>query len=460
MKRILIPIVGQGSIASIIRTGLLDSMRSFCIPVVCILWNQEDLIEELKAKGFEVHLMPKLKYSDAYVSLRTMINFAYQICVLKTPSIKYEYAYKKHFLKRRKRLSNVKTKAKNWCAFKLKPRLFSSLREQEVATIQMEPVYEDYKKWITDVNVDGIYTVAPFLPEIELTGRLLKKENKLLLAAIHSFDNITKRPWPAIQFDKYSVWNKYNKNELLRIYSNMNAQDIYINGAPQFDFHFDAAFLMEKEAWKKMLGIKSDRKIILYAGGWKGATPHEDQYVQNIMEGIHNGTIEGEPLLLLRGHPLDTLDRWKNVKEKYPEIVFDILKQGNEKFDFVNLTSIDITRSCSTLHYCDVHINLVSTMAIDGAAHNRPQIGPYYDNVKAERDLRNLYKQEHYVPVIESGALKLAGNKKEFLQLINDALQHPDDFTTKHQQLLLDIVSFSDGKSTFRVIEFLKKYLT
>ena len=56
--------------------------------------------------------------------------------------------------------------------------------------------------------------------------------------------------------------------------------------------------------------------------------------------------------------------------------------------------------SWSFIHYTDVHVNLCSTMAIDGAAHGKPQIAPFYDKIKAEKELRNLYYQEHYQTII------------------------------------------------------------
>ena len=61
-KRIIIPIVGQGSIMSIIRTGLLDELKESYTVVVALSWKQEDLIAELQEKGFEITFLPKVNF--------------------------------------------------------------------------------------------------------------------------------------------------------------------------------------------------------------------------------------------------------------------------------------------------------------------------------------------------------------------------------------------------------------
>src|SRR5919112_256711 len=104
MKRIMVTIAGQGSIASVIRTGLLKKIKGFCVPVVCILWEQPDLIAELRSEGFEVHIFPTLSYSKKYLIIRKKINFGYLRYVLKTRSTKIEANYKRHFLSWKKRI--------------------------------------------------------------------------------------------------------------------------------------------------------------------------------------------------------------------------------------------------------------------------------------------------------------------------------------------------------------------
>ena len=57
-KRILVTISFSFSIRYLIRTGLIKQLQSFADPVIGITWEQEDLIQELRQQGFEVHILP------------------------------------------------------------------------------------------------------------------------------------------------------------------------------------------------------------------------------------------------------------------------------------------------------------------------------------------------------------------------------------------------------------------
>lgn len=57
--RLLIPISFSFSIRYIVRTGLLKELQSFCEPVVALVWDEKDLINELRDEGYEVYLVPR-----------------------------------------------------------------------------------------------------------------------------------------------------------------------------------------------------------------------------------------------------------------------------------------------------------------------------------------------------------------------------------------------------------------
>src|SRR6476620_6768088 len=120
------------------------------------------------------------------------------------------------------------------------------------------------------------------------------------------------------------------------------------------------------------------RKIILYAGGPRALFPNEPLYLKDIDEAINRGLIKDNPLILFRCHPIDSINRWKEITGNSKNIVFDVSWTGKEKHGDANVTICDIKKLCSTLAYTDLHINLCSTMTIDGAVYGKPQIGPAY----------------------------------------------------------------------------------
>lgn len=462
-KRILVPIVGQGSITHIIRTGMLDSMSEFCKPVVALIWKEEDLINELKRKGYEVTFFPPYKVSPEYASLRYKINLWYLQHKLKTPSVNIQRNYLAQFGKNRKSIKLRKKLSETYykLRFKLQGGYIRELLQQEEILMQKEQVLLEYKSWLKLLNIYGLFTVTPFLHEVDLIARLLKQQKIPVIASIHSFDNVTKRGWQSVVFDRYIVWNKYNKAELQRIYKPLQQDGlITIAGAPQFDFHYNEAFSWSRQEWLERKGLPSDKKIILFSGGPVALLPDEPQYLKALKEAFENGEISKDYVILFRCHPLDKVERWKQYVGESPFIFYDSAPNGAKKLDHANVLKDDIMNLMSTLKHTEIHINTISTMCVDGSAFKKPQIGPYYDEVNPSKEdlFRRMYYQEHYVPIMKSDVLNLAYTKAEFIDLVNRLIQNPSAYTANCAECVEEIITYSDGQSTSRAVSAIRNF--
>ncbi len=458
-KRILVTIVGQTSITHIVRTGLLKHLKFFCEPVVCILWDQEDLISELKNEGFEVHRIPAFKVNNDFLRLRAKINTWYYNNVLQTSSTRIQEKYLSNFYSFKKKIKKKIVWLKDVFPPIFFPNLINKFIAQEKQLINEQKCYSIYKQWLISLDLQGLYTLTPFLYEIELIGRVCKELNIPIVSFISSFDNITKRGWPAIFFDHYIVWNKYNKAELERIGVK---QSIIICGPPQFDFHFNTNFANSKKEWVESMNIPLTKKIILYSGSSASLFPNEPQYLKHLKEAIQKNLIEENVVILFRSHPHDKIDRWKKFVGESEFIFYDSAPHGDVKLDYSNVTMKDIMKLVSTLKYTDVHINLCSTMAVDGSIFNKPQIAPAYDCIqpRAQKGLRKMYEQEHYLPIIKSKAVHLAYSQKQLIDLVNDALKNPEKYNQNCKNCVEEIITFTDGKSSERVVDKLKEFFT
>lgn len=464
-KRILIPIVGQGSITHIIRTGMLDKLAEFCKPVIALLWKEEELEAELQSKGYEVVLFPLYEVSQEYASLRYKVNLWYIHHKVKTPSINIQKKYLSQFRKNAPATLVKKQLRENFykLRFKLQPGYIATLLQREKNVIQQEQLFKRFSDWLHELHIEGLFTVTPFLAEVDLIARIFKEKNIPIIASIHSFDNVTKRGWQSVVFDHYIVWNKYNKAELQRIHKVLrNDELLTIAGAPQFDFHYNPRFAWSREEWLHKLGLPAGKKIILYSGGPVSLLPDEPQYLNALKEAFEDGTLSKEYIVLFRCHPLDKVERWKENVGESANIIYDSAPNGKVKLDQTNVSDEDVMKLMSTLKHTEVHINVVSTMAVDGSAFNKPQIGPYYDDVNpATQELfRQMYFQEHYRPIMKTGVINLAHSKKEFIELVNNAFTHPGDHITKCDNCLKEIITFSDGRSTERAVNAIKSFFT
>ena len=429
-RRVLVPIVGQGSIVHIIRTGMLDKIAEFCTPVVSLLWDEPSLTEELKAKGYEVHLIPKYEVSPQYNAIRSKVDIWYRLTKVKTNGVGIEKRYLAQFRKKDVRFYKKKVKELlTRLQITYQPGFVKQLLNTEATSMEAQACYKPYQQWIEALRVDGLFTVTPFLHEVDLMARILKRSNTPIIASIHSFDNVTKRGWASTFFDHYIVWNQYNKNELERINPDLKAkQAITIAGAPQFDFHFKKDFSWSRDEWLQRLGLPHDKKIILFGGGPVSLFKDETQYLLHLREAYDSNKLPKDSIILFRCHPLDKMIRWVDYVGVHEHILYDAAPNGHIKLDYTNVTEDDIKRLMSTLQHTDIHINTGSSMCVDGSAFSKPQVGPYYDEMHKNQQLfRMMYHQEHYEPIVRSGVLTLPRTRNEFINVIADALQQPQN---------------------------------
>jgi len=441
---------------------LLQQLRSFCEPVVAITWNQEDLIAELRAQGFEVHIVPEHKREPVYNDVRRKIDIWFNKFRLKSPSQKIQQDYLDQYISFKPKLLR---KIREWYnIFKLYfPFYKRQLFKKEEKLLHAATNFNQISDFVDSLNIDAVFTVTPFHKQEDLLLRACKNKRKKMLTSILSFDNITIRGWIPVAYDVYMVWNEHNRQQLRRIYPYTKNKPVHVTGAAQFDFYFNNKFLLSFEEWKAITGINSlsGRKIILYAGGPSSLFPDEPYYLKEIDEAINAGAIIGKPLVLFRCHPIDKIERWKQVIGDSENIIFDNSWTGMRVLGYSNVTEFDIKKLCSTLNYTDLHINLCSTMTVDGSAFEKPQIGPAYIKNKSKESclLERMYWQEHFVPIMKTKGLWLARSTDELMILINKALENERVRDEKNKEILKSVITFGDGKNTERVAEVIKGFL-
>ena len=464
-KRVLITITFSFSIRYLVRTGLIYKLRDFAEPVIGIFWNQEDLIAELRNEGFEVHIIPESKRSEAYTDCRIKLDYWFKFYRLKSPTFKTEPRYIEKFKPKKKVIINRLREYYNYLLL-LVPGYEASLLKKEKVLLVSDTNYNAMMQFVDNLNIDAVFAVTPFHSQEDIFLRAAKAKGKQMITSILSFDNIIKRGWLPVNYDCYMVWNKQMVAEIKRIYTEAierNHDNVHVVGAAQFDFYQNPANILPKNEWLKMVGLPEnfDRKIILFAGGPVSLFPQEYQFLQTINEALEKGLIAGNPIVLFRCHPIDRVERWKEKLPETKNIFYDVSWTGNKQMTLANVTKNDVLKLCSTLYHTDVHINTASTMTVDGSAFNKPQIGPGYDNIYPNEkwDLSMMYWQEYYRPIMETKGLMHPMSEEELISNINEALKSPNAFISNSKDILEAIITYTDGKCTDRVVDVLRREL-
>jgi len=319
------------------------------------------------------------------------------------------------------------------------------------------------KDHIIRLQPDALISFAPFLLGEETLSRLIRDMGIPACASILSFDNLLRRNRVPVVFDEYFLWNKEMEQQLRRSVPESINRNVKIIGAPQFDFYYDKSYLWSEAQWRNRLGLPDGRPVILFGAGYYKIVPNEHHWLKQLDDAVENQELRGRPVILFRIHPNDPLDRWEPILEQAKHIVFDRPWKTQEAGKATsNITRDDIEKLVSTLHHSLVHVNASSTMTVDGAIFDRPQIGPAYDDQpggRYDKVVKELYRREHFLPIVQSGGLELANSRDELVALVNAAFAEPERLSSERKDMIKEICTFNDGKSTERLEESFRAYL-
>lgn len=454
------PVTLQFGIRYLLRAGVLAKLSEAITPIILIAWEDEEIHKEFEAFGAEVYGLPETNYGEKYKKIRRQIDF-WHIEKINSPSTRID---------ERRNTIDFPVWAKWFRAFRrgayslsLKlPGAVDQLLAKEKELCWKDTNIEIFERLLDEISPDAIFSLTPFHRQEELLLRAAEARHIPMCTAIHSFDNLTTRGWIPVRFERYFLWNQYNQSELLRIYTETKPEDSIIIGSPQFDFYFDSCYQWDEKTWRSHLKLPPDRPVILFGGGPKAIVPHEPHFLAQIDQAIERGEIPDNPIVLFRRHPVDSIDRWQPVLIQAKHIVKDSPWQDSDSPYYFNVRREDIERLVSTLYYSKVHISTSSTMSVDGAIFDRPQINPAYDDRptrKYDRVIKELYLREHYLPITNSGGIEIVYSRDEMIEAIRKGLMNPTQKSAERKNLVREICTFADGKSAERAAHEINKFV-
>lgn len=458
----LIPISQHFSIRYFVLSGLLDKLKSHVECVLVLAWTDPVLEEELRARGFRFLQMPEFEADEYYKELRRWKN-AVQEPDMRSPTPAID-------LRRRRALGgSFKEQFYFWRADtrRLAGRLLgaipvvrSAIERLEERAFYSHTNREAFARQISDVQPDVLISATPFILQESVYCRVARQLGVRLIGSILSFDNLSSRGKIDVTFDQYLVWNHYMKAEALRIYG-VSEQSVSIVGAVQMDFYARGDMLLEKEEFLRVHGLDSSRPIILFAAGPHHIAPVEPHILHQLDGIVEEYPADRRPQILLRPHPVDDLDRWKPVLDRCNNV--KVARSWSVKGHFAGrINRDDIRALVSTLAWTDVHISTSSTMSLDGAIFDKPQIALAYDDqpgAKLDHLMVELYAREHYVPLTQSGGIRIVRSRTELARSLAEYLDNPGSDRQKRRQMVEDVCVVPIGKAADAVAEAILEYL-
>ncbi len=284
---------------------------------------------------------------------------------------------------------------------------------------------------------------------------------------IFSWDNITSKGRIAAPFDHFMVWSDQMRAELMEYYPEVPADNIHVVGTPQFDPYADDSLIWSRDEFCQRVGADPNRPIVCYSGGEPGTTPEDQAHLRILMELVSSGQIEGNPQVLLRPAPVTRSDervRYGEVSRDYPELIYckpEWLQTKAGDWTSVIPSQQDVQFLANLTNHVDLNINVASTMTLDFCIRDKPVVNVGFNATKPIPfgvPLKDYYYQfEHYRPVLEIGASRLANNREELANYVNMYLDDPSVDREQRRKFVEFELDLPVGRSSEKITKVLQQ---
>ena len=450
----LVAITYGFSVRYALPTGLLERLGRVCTPVVGLGWDDAELTDVLHDDGLEVVRLPEPRLEPAYRALRKRLQVL-QHHRLRSPTTRIERAYREQDYDGRTRTTATLRRWRDlWSV--TRPGGAAAAESAEVDAVRTGTNVEEFATTLRDAEVDLVLCLTPYHDQDALLLWAARWAGIPSLTSIISFDNTTARERIAVRSERIVVWNRHNVDELHRGYPDLTGAQVGVIGAPQFDLHHRPELVVDETEWRSRLGLPADRPVVLYGAGPGFLVPGERELVRLLDDGIGAGRIPGDPYLLVRRHPGDAAEPWRALSDELRNgVVVDPWAAGSNPFRGWP-SHDDLVDQMSSFAHAAVHVNVSSSMTLDGAVFDRPQVGPRFvpgADARAARQVRQLYDREHWWPITASGGLATADTPDELFAAVADGLSEPTARAAGRRRMVEDLLTFTDGASSGRLVD-------
>jgi hypothetical protein len=241
---------------------------------------------------------------------------------------------------------------------------------------------------------------------------------------IYSWDNLPKARL-ALRADQYLVWSTYMKNEMELYYPEIDKNSVVVTGTPQFECYQKESNIIPKTVFFEKYNLDVNKKIICFSGDDALTSPDDPKYLEDLASEIIKENLQGKYQILLRRCPVDVSGRYDSVVNKYSDLIkiapplwnFD----KSKKWTTIYPLREDVKLLVSTAYYCNVVVNVGSTMAFDFGMFNKPCIFINYDQqiqVNSNWSVEEIYRLQHFRSMPNTSAVNWWSRKEDIITLL------------------------------------------
>jgi len=305
--------------------------------------------------------------------------------------------------------------------------------------------------------------------------RLLMREAARLAvptaSVIVGWDNPSSYSLSGSKIDWITCWSEIQKEELVNG-SDWDPSRVNIAGIPSYDGYFKEQWLVGKEQYFHQHKLDPKRKLLSYACSFTTFSPSY-QNIEALAQLINSNELIEPCQLLIRLHPNHFLDdplfiaereRIVKLAQEMPFVhVVEPVPLGGELGYY---SGEDMPEKSSMMAFSDIFLTVYSTMVVECSIHRTPIISICFD-VPGGWNKPNRF----YLPLsqiggwpthkrfIDSGAGRVAFDKRELRDLINLYLRSPQEDFEKQRQFIRSECTYTDASAGRRTAGFILSLL-
>jgi hypothetical protein len=250
---------------------------------------------------------------------------------------------------------------------------------------------------------------------------------------IFSWDNLTSKGTMPARFDAFLVWSELMKSELWRFYPEIQSNRIKIVGAPQFEPYVYPQYGWSEAEFARQLGLRPGLRRLCFSCCDVTTSPNDPAYIRLLAEANEAGEFGEEIEIIVRPSPAEGDDRFAEVKRQFPTLKWSPPRWRQtrdahpEPWSQRTPCREDLDLLKSVTQYCDLNVNIASTMSLDFAFAGRPVINVglgHSGNPHFAPD-RYYYSFDHYVPIVKSGGVRVVYERKDLVEAVRRYLREP-----------------------------------
>lgn len=272
------------------------------------------------------------------------------------------------------------------------------------------------------------------------------------------WDNLSSKYHTIRPVEYLAVWNESMKEEAVR-YHGFPAHRVLVTGAVQFDQYRHRQRLPSRSAFFQAINADESCKLVTLATPATASYASTSTVAERLAHAVREAAFGAAVHLLVRVHPRDDMEAYAalcqvaRVTVEKPMARLDIA-DGVTPTDAFSPTSPQRLHLAATLAYSDVVVNCASTTTLEAFMFDTPVINIGFDaqpGLPLPLSVRRYYHYEHYRPVVEAGAVRIADDPESLVRLVGDYLADPSRDRDARRRVVEQMCSPGDGRAAERI---------